>query len=59
MRKTKMIIASLLAVGAALTMTACSDDATVASDNLSKAADNFEVQRRIVFFNGSTDTYLL
>jgi hypothetical protein len=31
----------------------------VASENLSKAADNFEVNRRIVFFNGITDTYLL
>lgn len=36
-----------------------SDDADVASDNISKAADNFEVLRRIVFFNGITDTYLL
>lgn len=59
MRKTKMIIASLVAVAAVFSMSACSDDATVASDNLSKAADNFEVQRRIVFFNGITDTYLL
>lgn len=40
--------------------TACfSDDADVASENVSKAADNFEVNRRIVFFNGITDTYLL
>lgn len=38
----------------------CTDDgADVASENLSKAADNFEVPRRIVFFNGITDTYLL
>lgn len=27
--------------------------------NLSKSADNFEVNRRIVFFNGITDKYLL
>jgi hypothetical protein len=41
-------------------LTACNeDDATVASENVSKAADNFEVQRRIVFFNGITDKYLL
>ena len=31
----------------------------VASRNLSKAADNFEVTRRIVFLNGIADTYLL
>lgn len=59
MNKIKKIVAIGIAGVAILTMTACSDDAKVASDNLSKAADNFEVQRRIVFFNGITDTYLL
>jgi len=44
---------------AALTIAGCSSDADVASENLSKAADNFEVPRRIVFFNGITDKYLL
>lgn len=39
-------------------MTACTD-ADVASTNLSKAADNFEINRRVVFYNGITDTYLL
>ncbi len=40
--------------------TACmDDDAGVASENLSKAADNFEVDRRIVMFNGITDKYLM
>lgn len=33
--------------------------ADVASTNLSKAAENFEISRRIVFFNGITDKYLL
>lgn len=51
-----IIAGALLAV---LSLSGCSDDATVASDNLSKAADNFEIQRRVVFFNGITDTYLL
>ena len=37
----------------------CADDAYQASRNLSKAADNFEVVRRIVFYNGITDTYML
>lgn len=40
-------------------LTGCSSDADVASHNLSKAADNFEIQRRIVFVNGITDKYLL
>ena len=35
------------------------DDVDVASHNLSKAADNFEIHRRIVFYNGITDTYIL
>ena len=35
------------------------DDAQVASQNLVKAADNFEINRRVVFFNGITDNYLL
>ena len=37
----------------------CSTDATVASRNLSVKAEMFEIDRRIVFFNGFTDTYLM
>lgn len=40
-------------------LSACSSDADVVSKNISKAADQFEIQRRIVFFNGITDTYLM
>lgn len=40
-------------------LTACSTDADVASSNLSQDADNFKIKRRIVFFNGITNTYLL
>lgn len=39
--------------------TACSSEADVASENISTAADNFEVNRRIVFINGITDKVLL
>ena len=35
------------------------DDAMVADRNMTKAADNFEVNRRIVFYNGITDKYIL
>lgn len=38
---------------------ACDTDADVASKNLSQAADNFEIARRIVFYNGITGEYLL
>lgn len=37
----------------------CGSEAGVASQNLSQAADNFEIVRRVVFYNGITDTYIL
>lgn len=43
----------------AIVLTGCARDADVASRNLSVAADQFEINRRVVFFNGITDTYLL
>jgi hypothetical protein len=49
-------IAALLA---ALMVAGCSSDADVASRNVSKAADNFEVARRIIFYNGITNDYML
>jgi hypothetical protein len=45
-------------LGLVLLLAGCTD-AQVASGNISKAADQFEIDRRIVFFNGITDTYLL
>lgn len=37
----------------------CSSDADVASHNLSKAADQFEINRRVIFYNGVTGEYML
>lgn len=54
MKKITLAIATLMVAG----LTACSD-ARIASDNLSKAADNFEINRRIVFVNTMTNDYLL
>ncbi len=34
-------------------------DADIASSNLSYAADNFELDRRVIFYNGITDAYML
>jgi hypothetical protein len=34
-------------------------EADVASSNVSKAADQFEVDRRIIFYNGITNEYIL
>ncbi len=42
-----------------MSLVGCSSEADTISDNLSKSADSFEVQRRVVFFNGITDKYLL
>ena len=56
----KPIIAAIIAgiVGTTL-LSAMSKPADVASRNLSHAADNFEINRRIVFYNGITDSYIL
>ena len=42
-----------------IALAGCANDATVASHNLSRAADNFEITRRIVFYNGITNDYIL
>jgi len=56
MKKTRMIIVLLMSISLFI---GCSRDAQIASHNLSKAADMFELERRVVFFNGITDTYML
>lgn len=52
----KLILASVLAAAALI---GCDSDANIASHNLSKAADMFEIQRRVVFYNGITGDYIL
>lgn len=55
----KLTKLNLLAAAALLMASGCSTDADIASHNLSKAADMFQISRRVVFFNGITDTYML
>lgn len=55
MRKVVLFIFVVMLV---LGVTGCSD-ASVASRNLSKSADMFEINRRVVFLNGITDEYIL
>jgi hypothetical protein len=50
------LCAAALALGL---MAGCDNDARVASRNLSQAADMFEIQRRVVFYNGITGEYVL
>jgi hypothetical protein len=54
MKKLIVLIAFLV-----LVLTGCETDADVASYNLSKEADMFRIQRRVVFYNGITDSYML
>ena len=49
-----LAVTALLAGG----LTACTSAADKANENLSKAAENFEVPRRIVGINGITDNVL-
>lgn len=55
MKFRKIIVAGLIALAA---LTGCMSEADTANDNLSKAAENFEVPRRITAINGITDEVL-
>jgi len=48
----------LIAIILLFSLSACTD-ADIASNNLSKAADYFEIERRVVFYNGITSEYIL
>ena len=54
----KKLIISAMALSA-IGLTGCQRDAQVASQNLSKAADQFEIDRRVVFYNGINGDYML
>ena len=54
MRNSKIFMTLLTLV----TLAGC-NEADIASQNLSKAADMFEVNRRVVFYNGITGDYIL
>lgn len=54
MKKLLLSIAACL-----LLLCSCETDASVASHNLSKAADQFEIYRRVVFYNSVSDKYML
>ncbi len=49
----------VVAMAIIVLFSSCNTSADVASRNLSKAADSFEVARRIVFYNGITGEYIL
>ncbi|WP_084501473.1 beta-sandwich lipoprotein [Nocardia xishanensis] len=62
MKNTKWLRVAAAMAGitlAASLMAGCSSDADVANENIKKAAEQFEISRRIVAINGVTDKYLL
>ena len=52
----KIIFVLMLLV---ILLSSCATEADLASVNTSKAADQFEIDRRIVFYNGITGDYIL
>ncbi len=56
---TRRKINLTIALTALVALAACDDPARVARENLIKAADNFEVNRRITFINGMTNQSML
>lgn len=51
--------AGLVLAAAIVGMEGCTRQSEVVSENLSVAADNFEINRRIEFYNAITNTYML
>lgn len=58
MKRWKIIAGTALA-SVVLMGSSCSTDAGMARDNLDVAAEQFEIERRVVFINGITDEYML
>ena len=59
MKSLKRSVLLLTVSLTALLAAGCVSDADVASRNLAKAAEQFEIKRRVVFVNVMADTYIL
>lgn len=57
--KKILTIAAIAIAAAAAAMVGCRQESEVAAYNVSQAAHNFEVNRRVVFYNGITGEYIL
>lgn len=55
----RIVIIGLLVSAAGFLLSGCDTAADVASRNMSKAADEFQINRRVVFYNGITGEYML
>lgn len=58
MKSSKRLLTAM-SLSVLMGLAACDREADVASRNLSQAADNFEINRRIVFYNTMNGEYLL
>lgn len=58
MNKLKIVLMIVMALATIGILASC-NDADIASRNLSKAADMFEINRRVVFYNGISGEYIL
>lgn len=59
MRSKKLLAGAALALAGAFLLSGCSSDADTASYNLSADADNFKIERNVVFYNGITNEVML
>ena len=59
LKMKKLVMLCMCFVIGGFFLMGCDTDANLASKNLSKAADMFQIDRRIVFYNGITDKYIL
>lgn len=57
MKRTILTVFTAASV-AAMSLAGCSSKADVASQNLSTEADNFQIMRQVVFYNGITGDYI-
>jgi len=55
----KILPVLLMSIVSAFILSGCTTDADMASTNLSKDADMFRINRRIVFYNGISGDYIL
>lgn len=55
MKSIKITIVSILVL---IILSSCMRDASVASYNISKDADQFKVRRRVIFYNAITDVVM-
>ena len=57
--RMKKILVAVMSLMVLFVVAGCRTDADVVSENVSKAADQFEVLRRVIFYNGITGEYML